>query len=308
MKFASKPFEVILSLMFLFAFQPSAAADTVLRFQPNITPKATLLGDLLVIQKDVHHWSQLPLDSHPNPGETITHDKIMAWMTTRLGPLKTTWVGKTHIVVTQSVQTTGSELITKAKAALIHQLAPQYTRVEVTALTHLKDSEYALDDFKTEVTQAFPTSKRVCVWLVHKNHQAPRLAVWFNVRAHAPVWVATHDVRSNTLLTQDMFQEKEQNIAGLNAPPAQSIPEHHWLKSSLARHAVLLENQLKAAPLITHGQRLKVFAHHHSITVVMEAIALSDGYLGDTITVKNPLNQKTFAATIQGFQHAEIAS
>ena len=292
-------------IVFLSLIMASVYADTTLRFQPNITPQATCLGDLLIIQKDTHHWSHLPLDSHPNAGEIITRDKTMAWMIARLGPFKASWEGKTHMVVKQSTQTSGAALLEKAKTSLLQQLAPHYTRVEVTPLSHLNDSQYALDYFKTDYAHAYPTPKRVCVWLVHKN---TRLAVWFNVRAYAPVWVARRDLRSNTLLTQDAFLKKEQNIAGINAPPAQSIPEHHWLKSALPHHAILLENQLKAAPLVMHGQHIKVFTHHRSIAVVMEAIALSDGYLGDTITVKNPLNQKTFAATIQGFQHAEIAS
>lgn len=295
-------------IAFLSLIMAYAHADTILRFQPNITPQATRLGDLLIIQKDTHLWSHLLLDSHPNAGEIITHDKIMAWMTTRLGPFNASWAGKKHMVVKQSTHTSSNALLEKAKSSLLQDLLPHYTHVEITPLSHLKDSEYALDDFKFDHKMAYPTPKRVCVWLVHKNQQIPRRALWFKVKAFAPVWVAARDVRSNTLLTPDAFLKKERNIAGIKATPAQSIPEQHWLKSPLARHAILLDTQLKAAPLVMHGQRINVFAHHHSVTVAIDAIALSDGYLGDTITVKNPTNQKTFAATIQGSQHAEIAS
>lgn len=286
---------------------PLARAEVTLRFQPIITPAASRLGDLLVIEKDTHHWSRLPLESHPLAGEIIRQEAIMAWMSNRFGPFKAHWDGKTHVVVKQVIQTTGKALVEKAQTSLIHQLQPHYTRVEVTPLSRIKDREYALDAFSTDNKQTFPTPKRVCVWLVHKNHKTPRIAVWFRVRAYAPVWVAKRDLRANTILHPDALIKTERNIAGLRAPPAQSVPNAHWLKSPLARKAILLESQLKAAPLVTHGQRLNVFTHHHGITVVMKAIALSDGYLGDTIAVKNPMNQKPFSATIKGFQQAEIA-
>ena len=294
-------------LVCMIAISSLASAETTLRFQPHITPFARQLGDVLLIQKDTHHWSRLPLESHPIAGEIIQNTAIMVWMTHQLGPIKTHWEGRTHITVTQVAQTTGKALIEKAQISLIQQLSPHYTRVEVKPLSLVNDSAYALDDFESKVTIGYPTQKRVCVWLEHKHHKAPRIAVWFRVRAYAPVWIAKKDMHANTPLTPDAFIKKQQNIAGMCAPPAQEIPQHHWLKSPLTHHAVLLDNQLKAIPLVMHGQHLNVFTHHHSITVVINAIALSDGYLGDTITVKNPINQKTFTATIQGFQHAEIA-
>jgi len=271
-----------------------------LRFQPEINEKATRLGDILIVEKK---WSNIPLDSHPTPGEVITKTKIIDWMTQRLGHFNATWQGKTQIKVKPSSQSSGKLLVEKAKAALIKKLGTRYQRVEATPLSHLKNSEYAPDDFSTKIHITHPTSKRVCVWLVHDK---TRIAVWFKVRAYTNVLIANQHIHYNTPLQNNEFSMKERNIAGLNSPPVLTLPKPMWLKSSMERNTILLKSQLKEPPLVAHGQHINVATHNHSITIVMDAIALADGYLGESITVKNPLNQKTFVAKINGVQRAEI--
>lgn len=276
-------------------------AQVELRFRPEISDKAAMLGDVLIITGE--NWTKLPLESHPTSGETITKTKIIDWMTQRLGHFDYAWQGKTQIQVKQSTHTSGKLLVEKAKAALIEQLKTQYLRVVVTPLSQLKDSEYLPDDFTVDVDVNFPTSKRVCVWLTHEKS---KIAVWFKINAWANVLVTNRDMHYNTPIQTDAFSMKERNIAGLNAAPVQTLPQQAWLKSSIERGDILLENQIKQPPLVVHGQHVKVTTHNHSITIVIDAIALADGYLGEDITVKNSLNHKTFVARISGFQQAEI--
>jgi len=342
MNFAIKPL-----LIFLILINNVCYAQIILRFQPHIDNNATLLGDVLEITNDQHHWSVLPLQSHPTAGSSITKEYIVGWMKQRLGdfsdecasPVGTNigkelrpgipssalrapsphvwgegskeevlcweWQGKTQIHVKPLRQSSGALLLEKAKTALKSQLGSHYTRVEITPLSNLIDSEYALDQFKTEMTIAYPTAKRVCVWLTHGKK---RIAVWFKVSAYARVLVANRDLHYHTLIHSDAFSWHERDIAGLNDQPAQSLPENFWLKSSIERDKILLANQLKEPPLVIQGQHINVSVHNHSITVVIDGVALGDGYLGQTVTVKNPLNQKTFVAIVSGLQQAEITS
>ena len=281
-------------------------AEVVLRFQSEIDDKATRLGDILVIENDKQDWSSLPLDSHPPPGSTLSKDTLLDWIMLHTGHINATWQGKTQTQVKQSRQSSGTQLMEKAKLALMEQLRTHYLRVEVTPLSRLNDSAYALTDYKTDVKLTVPTSKRVCVWLTRNN--SSRIAVWFNIKAYAKVMVANREVRYNTPLQNDAFALKERNIAGLNSSPVHKIPQSSWLKSSIEPSTILLESHIKKAPLVVQGQHINIAVHNHSITVVMDAIALADGYLGETITVKNPINQKTFVARISGFQQAEITS
>lgn len=283
----------------------SHAADITLRFQSRINDHAAQLSDVLHINNDQHHWGKLLLDSHPTPGEMITKDKIIAWMTQRIGPFHSTWQGKTRIQVDNATQTSQTLLIDKATRALVKKLAPHYRRVTVKPLSHPNDSPYTLDELKASVQISFPVSKRVCVWLIHKNKHIP---IWFKVLAYANVFVANRNLPNNTPIQNDAFSRQERNIAGLTNAPAITLPKHIWLTSSIKRNAILLSNQLKEPLPITHGQPVKVTVHHHAITVVIDAIALTDGTLGQNVTVQNSRTKQTFVAKTIGIQQAEMTS
>ena len=227
-------------------------------------------------------------------------------MQQRLGPVGATWQGKTRILVKQQNQTSGNALLEKARTTLIQQLGSHYTHVNITPLSHVKGSEYPLASFKARVRLSYPTTKRVCVWLTHGNQ---RIAVWFKVKAYAQVFVAKHHLHYRTPIQSNDFSLQERNIAGLNGEPmVQSLHKQAWLTSSIDGDNILLTDQLKAPPLVIQGQPVNVRVHHHNITVIMEAMALGDGNLGQAITVKNPLNKKTFIAIVSGIQQAEITS
>lgn len=292
-------------ILLLILLNSTCHAQVTLLFQPQIDIKATQLGDVLRIQNDTHHWSALPLQSHPTAGEIITKEKIIAWMRQRLGDFNYQWQGKTQIQVSQLCQSSADALLEKAKTALTAQLRSKYSRIELKPLFHPKDSPFSIDSFETDANTSYPTAKRVCVWL---RHDKERIAIWFHVKAYAQVLVANRDLPLHTLIKDNEFSWEERDIAGLNDKPVQSIPTHVWLKSPIVHGKILLADQLRELPLVIQGQAVKVDIHRHRIDVVMDAIALGDGYLGQRITVKNPLNQKTFVAIVSGFQQAEILS
>ena len=120
--------------------------------------------------------------------------------------------------------------------------------------------------------------------------------------------IANRDLHAHTEIQDDAFSWHERDIAGLGDQPAQSLPKHFWLKSSLKHNKILMAGQLVEKPLVAQGQHVNVSFHNHGITVVLDAVAMGDGYIGQTLTFKNPLNQKTFVAIVSGLQQAEITS
>ncbi len=294
MKYALK---IIVGILF---FCHLGFAQTLLRFQPHITANATELGDLLIIENN-KKWCHLPLDSHPIPGEILTKTKILSWMTERIGPVNAIWQGKTQSRVQEITQSTRTQLVEKAHAALLKKLKPHYLQVEATPISHLKHSSFALNEFKVKVSASFPIRKRTCVWLYNEHVRIP---VWFNVRAYQHVLVANRPIRYNVPIKPDFFSLKKRNIAGLNAKPALNIPKHVWLKSSLNQNAILLEHLFKTPWLVTQDQHIKVTSIYHGISITIDAIALKNGNLGEIIPVKNPLSQKNFSAKIIGVKHA----
>lgn len=298
MKFVINPMIIILIL-----FHGICHAETVLRFKTKITTDANRLGDLLLIKEDKEKWSDLPLSSQPTADEWVTKDKILDWMTQRLGKFTSSWKGKTRVRVTQSAQTSGQALQDKAKALLISKLHAQYQRLVIEPLSKVKSSTIPLDSFTAKTNLRFPIAKRVCVWL---NNGKQHIPVWFRVRAYAHVWVANHNMSYNTPIIKTAFSWKERNIAGLISPPAQRLPDNAWLQSTLEANKILLANQTKEAPVIIHGQTVKVHFHSNQISLVMDAIALADGSIGQTIRVKNIRNHKSFDAKVTGILQTEV--
>lgn len=283
----------------------SCNAQLILRFQSQINTHASKLGDVLQMENANPHWADLPLQSTPLAGERITQDRLIKWMTQQLGEFSWEWQGKTQIQVQQVVESTADALMDKAKTALIKMLEPHYTRIDIQAISELKDSEYNQEEFKTEIRLTFPTNQRVCVWLIHK-HQ--RIAVWFTVKSYAKVLIASHDLTADSAVQKETFTWHERNIAGLNALPVSSFPKNRVLKSAISTGGILLESHLKEPPPIARGQRIKVTVRDHGVTLIMDAIALTEGYIGQKVTVKNPATSKSIIARVSGRQQAEVSS
>ena len=288
---------IALFLLFISHGCHAQMAPCSIRFKPHVYTTANHLGDLLQIADS----AEISLQSHPTAGEWITKEKIMAWMPSVLSQCR--WQGKTRIQVEQVTQSSGERLLEKATTALRNQLLSKYTRVDIKPLSTLKDSEYNIETFEIKMHITYPVAKRVCVWVIHDHKRVP---VWFRVRAYARVLVASHNMNYHTLITSEAFSSQVRNIAGLRDKPAQMIPTRNWLTSSIKRNHILAANELSELPLVLQGQDVKVRVQNHGIAIAMNAIAMGDGYLGQSITVKNPLNQKTFVVVIRGPQEAEV--
>jgi flagellar basal body P-ring formation protein FlgA len=303
-------FEAKLGLLLLLAPLVSTAMlpEPILRFQQTILPNAQTLGDIVLIKNDKQHWSALPLNSHPSTQDIITRDTITLWMAQQLGAIHYTWQGKTQTTVTQITQATGTQLIDKARTALIQKLHPYYSDITLSSLSHIQDSPHALDDFDVDIHLLYPTKKRVCVWLVSRTHHKQSIPIWFNVQAYARVFVATQLSRADTPIQPQAFTWKKQNIAGLNASPVLQFPKSAWLKTTVNNRAILTQSHLKKPPLIKQGEHVTLLSHHRDITLAMDTIAITNGDLKSHIRVKNSMNNTLFIATVTGRHTAEIRS
>lgn len=278
----------------------------ILRFLPQVRSTATTLGDVLLIDNDENHWGLRPLKSHPRPGEFITKAQIIHWMRDQGVPFEWTWEGITQIQVKKTQRTSGDLLLEKAKKALLQDLTPHYARVELKPLSHPKDSEYSQAQFKIERRVIpYPAPKRLSVRLSAQKHP---LLLWFAVRAEQRVLVAKNALPSHTPIKKGSFNWQMRDIAGLKSKPASHSPSSMWLKIPLPKDSILLAKDLMAIPLVIHGQTVHVSLAQNSIRVIMEAVAQTDGALGQTVRVQNPLNKAVFSARVTGAQRAEVIS
>ena len=303
MKFAIN----IATILFLL-ISSAGNAQLTLRFQPEVTEQASRLGDILIIKNTAPRqqpWSTIPLESHPGPGEIITKEKLIDWLTQKVGPFQSTWEGKTKIQVKKPHHTSEKVLIKIAKKALFEQLKTQgYINIKVSPISRINDSNVGFKDIKANVKLSYPTPKRVCVWLSNKDNL--RTAVWFKVRAYANVLVSNQNIQGKKHLDSRAFSLKKRDISGLKSLPLSTLPNNKWLKYPIYQNTILQEKQLKEAPLVEQGQHVKVITQNHHINIAIEAIALTDGYLDETIQVKNTLNQTRLSVRVTGFQQAEL--
>ena len=298
MKFAIK------LLLLLAIFQ--VKAESSVRFQTHISPQAQSVGDVLLITPDKKHWSTIKLDSAPKDGEHIKKQQMMDWLQHQVGSLQYHWQGKTTAIVHQKNISKAVDLLNKAKTALDAQLKSQgYTKVLLNSKTVLKDSNISLSDFIVELPQHHPVAKRVCVRLKYQKHSIP---VWFSVKAYQSVLVAQHKIKSHTLAHQDHFALEKRNIAGLKSSPLTEYPKTLWVNQTLDKDQILTQDTLSIQPAIIQGQKVKVSVQQDSITITTEAVAQSDGYIGQSIRMKNLQTNKYFVAMVTGKNQAEIGA
>ena len=96
------------------------------------------------------------------------------------------------------------------------------------------------------------------------------------------------------------------NIAGLKYKPYQKLPPNIWLKRALRKNSILSEEYLDSLPQVIKGQKVHIKILGPSIALDMEATAQDDGYLGQTIKIKNTNNSKIFTALVTASNQAKV--
>jgi len=208
-------------------------------------------------------------------------------------------------VQAESIHASAAALTEKARIALSEELKTQYQRLELKAVHQARDSDAELDSFTVDMTLSYPIARRVCVWL---DNGEQRIPVWFEVQAWDRVLVAQTRTGADIAIAKDSFVWAERNIAGLKGKPAKQLSDKNWLISSLQSGDILLARQIKAPPQIVAGQSVRVHLQQNRVNLVMDTVALTSGYSGQRINVKNPANQKTLLVQITGSGQAELLS
>lgn len=294
----------VINLILLLAMLP-AQAQTVLRFQAQISPQAKAVGDLLLITPDTQHWSKIKLDSQPADGARLNKQQVISWLQNKVGVFSYQWKGKNTAHIHIRVRSTAAELLNKAQHALAQQLKKDaYSQVVLNSKTLLKDSDIPLNNFSVQLPKGYPVAKRVCV---HLNYKKRAIPVWFSVKAYQSVLVAQHKIKQHTLLHSKDVVMQRRNIAGLKNPPLSQLPTALWLTRSINKNQILSQDDLRNQPEVLQGQKVGVHVRQHGISIMLEALAQNDAYLGQTVRMQNPQTNKYFVATVTGKKQAEIA-
>jgi flagella basal body P-ring formation protein FlgA len=293
----------VINLVLLLAmFQ--AKAEVVLRFKEHIAPEAQYVGDLLIITPDTHHWGKIRLDSQARNGEWLNKEQLMSWLHNKVGMFPYQWQGKRSVFIHQKTRSTAQELVDKAQTALANSLKEQaYAQVKLIAKSKPKDCSIPLEQFKIQLPKEYPTAKRICVQLRYQQHSIP---LWFAVKAYQKVLVAQHRMKAQSLIHQGDVILQLRNIAGLKHKPLTQLPANLWLNHAINKNQILTQDDLSNTPEVIQGQKVKVNVQEQGISIIAEAEAQHNAYLGQEVRMKNLGTHKYFNATVIGKNRAEI--
>ncbi len=280
----------------------SANAETILRFHNHITPAAKRVEDLLIITPDKKHWGKIKLEHKPTAGTHISKKQVIAWLQQKTGLFTYQWRGKHKAMIQPMTRSSSKELIEKAQLTLAKELNKYYSEIELRSITVPKDSDIALANLKIQIPALSPATKRICV---HLNYQKRSIPIWFAVKAYQSVLVAKHRIKPYTLLKHHEVIIQKRNITDLQKPLTH-FPNTVWLIHSINKNQVLTEADLKPQPEIMPGKKVQVQVQQNGIAIDMEAVAVTHGYRGQVIQIKNPRTNKIFEATVTNKNKAEI--
>lgn len=277
-------------------------AHPILSFQPQIHADAHQLGDILTITPDSHHWSEIPLNSHPRAGEKISKDQIINWLTQQTGPVAYQWQGVKKTSIQQQTQSNTSALIKKAHTALIRQLSQYYENVSARAISQPTAHVHQLSTFTVELPPSNWIAKRVCVRLRHQNTSIP---IWFAVQAYQKVLVAKHQIKNQSELGPNDLRIEQKEITGLRHKPLPLKTQKNWAIKTIQAHQILTDNLVVKKPDVLKGQLVQVKVNSPHLFIASKAMALNNGYKGQCIPLKNPNSNQLFTAKITAVNQVE---
>lgn len=282
----------------------SVQAQVTLRFKSSATSDADHLGQLLVITPDTDNWSALSLGAKPRAKTLLAEKQVIHWLVSKVGAFDYKWEGKHTLLIEAVAHTSSKELIAKAKNALALKLNPhQYTRYELEPITKPAESSIVLSHFKTNVVDRFPPLKRTCVHLNDGSHSIP---IWFKVKAYQKVLVAKQKLKHRTSLKASDFNLEERNIAGLKSIPLIRVPKTFWLNRSLSSNSILTKEYLSLKPSIVKGQQVRVEILNEDISIITQATAQHDAFVGQNLKLLNQNSNQLFIAKVKAYNLAEV--
>jgi len=127
-----------------------------------------------------------------------------------------------------------------------------------------------------------------------------KLFVSVQVERLHPVVVITSSLPRGSRITESDLQLRQQNIDRLNYGYFTNIKDAVGMisKRSLQSAQVLSPNHLTPPLLISKGDSVLIEASNNEISVKMPGMAMSDGRMGQQISVRNKQSQRTIRAEV----------
>jgi len=214
-------------------------------------------------------------------------------------------VGPSRVTFKKKVEKTDkARLIEFAKIELQNILQGSFDKVTLTPATksisgvalHF-DDRLRID--KTDYLSQLSHSMTVGVEVLRRGVVVSRVPVGFSVSVHRDVLVLLDDMSEMERVTPDLIQRKLMDITAIH----RDVLNDEGVVGSMAKHRlrkgmVLKEGDLLPVPDVIKGDAVNVISRVGVVTIRAGAIALSHGYVGESIRAKNAKSGEIFEANV----------
>lgn len=136
------------------------------------------------------------------------------------------------------------------------------------------------------------------------------LGEW-NLPLQAQLWAEALVVRQTLakgeLLDGSLFELRRADfLRERDAVPATAVLEGYAPRRGLDAGAMLAWRDLEKRPLVLRGQKVEVTATDGQIAITLKGLAMENGALGDSITVRNPDSRRDFSGVVTGANRVRV--
>lgn len=202
----------------------------------------------------------------------------------------------------------GGESAAAIRAAVTDAVHPRLGRSDATIEVGAIDGRLHLPQCPALAVSLDGTSGAMMTAKV--DCPSPDWTIYVPVRVHAWVnaVVAADNLAPETKLTADLLSRRRVDMyaAGGALVTDPDRIEGKILRVGLMAGAPILASLLENPIVIHRGQRVLLTLSDGTMMIRDSVVALEDGRVGDTITMRNPESQKVIQATVAGDGSAEI--
>ncbi|HEY3269343.1 MAG TPA: flagellar basal body P-ring formation chaperone FlgA [Armatimonadota bacterium] len=301
----------LLPAVVLAALSAPAHAAAMARIQAEALVKgdAVRLGDMAKITGDAAtraKLSQVEVGPSPLPGysRSISLDYVRIRLRQRnLDPALISADSAAQCKVTRSSQTVGADRLVEAARAFVEgSMEAGDGRVVVEPSSRPRD--LTLPDGRLELTAAdagTPTGafRRIAIRAMVEGEEAGRVDVSLRVRRYSNVAVAKRTIPRGESVVADAVTYEERDLTSLPEDALTEATALNGLQATqpIAAGSVLTARAAAEPPLVHRGDSVTIVARIGSIEVSASGVAGEDGRLGQSIRVKNGL-QETRATVV----------
>jgi len=186
-----------------------------------------------------------------------------------------------------------------------------YSRIEVNPVGAMPRLPVSASEVVARTPSELRMRNRICIWLDVRQpaRVVKSVPVWFEVRAYKSIPVTVRALRPKEALHEPDVMLQEREVAGLQEPLMNGLPPSGLrTRRYLAAGSMLRAADLEPMPPVQSSQRVAVRVVTGSVVIETTGIAEQEGWMGDTIRIRNASSDASFSAQVANDSRVEVVT